>query len=546
MNKNLNDKSFKRQMLEDGYFYEQLPPCFTTRCLAKKAEEVFGAVRGKKPVTAPVLVSMHKGDGTRRIISIPNPWSFARAVHVFGSNWTKCRQFAISENSQSKITFMHEYKDATGDKAVSEFINSESKRDRLGAISSFVRNLKERIIVSLGRPYKLSIDIAAFYDSIYTHSLAWSICGKDRAKWWYSVIANKEEGKYPGQEPKGYAQADAFDSAIRLMKSNETNGIVTGPFLSRIFSEMLLCGIDQILRKDAKYVFRRYVDDYSFYFHSESEAERGKLHAERIMHEFGLRLNASKTKIQRYPFDTSDGLLKRFNAAYESEGVYGLLNEASIVDQDGAKGAFKYALKMLNRKTDPEKQGEIDIPMLMNIGVSRPNCSILALRQIKKRESTLNVGQIALTLNGMIVEAVANGLDQEAINALYYCRELGIRVNAESAIQILQSGNDLCRIIMLDYIKNRRELLNCSEEDMGAIGRASFELSNALNGESVDGPHWLLIYESLNYGLLDISLGGGVTADLMRFLAELEVSFYDGFSTPDFTWATGRIEEPAI
>lgn len=538
MKKRLNANNFKRQMLENGYLYEQLPPCFTTQTFSEKADEIFEAVKGKKYVTTPTTISMHKNDGTRRIVSVPNPLSFASAVHVFSSNWTICRKFTESSNSQSDITFILEYEDSAGRKIEREFINSERQRDHLGVVSHFLHSLRERIIVSLGRPYKLSLDIATFYDSIYTHSLAWSMCGKEPAKRWHSLVVNKEDKKHPELKPKYYDQADKLDCAIRRMKGNETNGIVTGPFLSRVFSEMLLCGIDNILRERAGFVFKRYVDDYSFYFHSEAEAERGLANIESVLHEFGLNLNPVKTRIERYPFDIADDLHKRLKMAYESEGVYGLLSDASRADVEGSKGAFKYALKMLQRKADPRKEDPIDIPILMNIGISRPSCSILALLYLKRRRATLDINQVGTTLNGMIARAVEDGLGQEALNALYYCRELKVHLTSCNIVEVLKKGNDLCRLIALDYVHNCSELIDYQAGGAGDIGLAEVELLQLLRGETTDGQHWLLIYESLNYGFLNISLGEGVTAEPMRHLALLGVSFYEGFADPDFEWAT--------
>lgn len=538
MKKRLNTNNFRRQMLENGYLYEQLPPCFTTRTFSEKADEIFEAVKGKKYVTTPTTISMHKNDGTRRIVSVPNPLSFASAVHVFSSNWTICRKFTESSNSQSDITFILEYEDSAGRKIEREFINSERQRDHLGVVSHFLHSLRERIIVSLGRPYKLSLDIATFYDSIYTHSLAWSMCGKEPAKRWHSLVVNKEDKKHPELKPKYYDQADKLDCAIRRMKGNETNGIVTGPFLSRVFSEMLLCGIDNILRERAGFVFKRYVDDYSFYFHSEAEAERGLANIESVLHEFGLNLNPVKTRIERYPFDIADDLHKRLKMAYESEGVYGLLSDASRADVEGSKGAFKYALKMLQRKADPRKEDPIDIPILMNIGISRPSCSILALLYLKRRRATLDINQVGTTLNGMIARAVEDGLGQEALNALYYCRELKVHLTSCNIVEVLKKGNDLCRLIALDYVHNCSELIDYQAGGAGDIGLAEVELLQLLRGETMDGQHWLLIYESLNYGFLNISLGEGVTAEPMRHLALLGVSFYEGFADPNFEWAT--------
>ena len=138
----------------------------------------------------------------------------------------------------------------------------------------------------------------------------------------------------------------------------------------------------------------------------------------------------------------------------------------------------------------------------------------------------------------MIAGAVEDGLGQEALNAIYYCRELKVHLTSCNIVEVLKKGDDLCRLIALDYVHNRSELIDYQAGGMGDVGLAEAELSQRLRGETTDGSHWLLIYESLNHGFLDVSLGEGVTAEAMRQLALLGVSFYEGFADPNFEWAT--------
>ena len=56
------------------------------------------------------------------------------------------------------------------------------------------------------------------------------------------------------------------------------------------YSEIILSAIDKILC-DRGFVFRRYVDDYKFYFRSESQAEESIRIIEKILNQYNLNLN---------------------------------------------------------------------------------------------------------------------------------------------------------------------------------------------------------------------------------------------------------------
>ena len=116
--------------------------------------------------------------------------------------------------------------------------------------------------------YKLSLDINNFYNSVYTHSITWAVCGKDKAK---NIAMN---GSFVVDDAirQEYDKINLFDSLIRSMKNNETNGLIIGPFTSRIFSEIIVANIDKELREQG-ILFRRYVDDYSIYLRNEIEID---------------------------------------------------------------------------------------------------------------------------------------------------------------------------------------------------------------------------------------------------------------------------------
>lgn len=100
-------------------------------------------------------------------------------------------------------------------------------------------------------------DIGKCFDSIYTHSISWALYGKEIVK------DNIGDSKT--------TFAGKFDALMQNMNYGETNGILIGSEVSRIFAELLLQQVDKsvfdelfhdgkIHKKD--YQVFRYVDDY--------------------------------------------------------------------------------------------------------------------------------------------------------------------------------------------------------------------------------------------------------------------------------------------
>jgi hypothetical protein len=105
-------------------------------------------------------------------------------------------------------------------------------------------------------------DISKCFDSLYTHSIAWAVYGKNVVK----DRLKSTENTFPGR----------FDSFMQNANFGETNGILIGPEFSRIFAEIILQSVDKevesSLRGEKSLIFKRdyevyrYVDDYFVFF----------------------------------------------------------------------------------------------------------------------------------------------------------------------------------------------------------------------------------------------------------------------------------------
>ncbi|MBW7877502.1 MAG: RNA-directed DNA polymerase [Candidatus Cloacimonetes bacterium] len=153
-------------------------------------------------------------------------------------------------------------------------------------------------------PSMLQVDIAKCFPSIYTHSIGWAVKGKRLAK-------TRSHGSFDVD----------FDRLMQLTNYKETNGIIVGPEVCRIFAEVILQKIDinlvAVMNKKGwdvskHYDFRRYVDDY-FVFYSSEGVRSDFVHVlESCLLEYKMYLNEAKTVKASRPFATEISLAKSF------------------------------------------------------------------------------------------------------------------------------------------------------------------------------------------------------------------------------------------
>ncbi len=514
--KRIANKHFEHQMWRYGFFSEQFPPCFTSETFASRLHDLRPTI-GPAHATAPATLSTYKTGTSRRILSVPNPYAFAHTVDYIRRYREDLFEHASSPNSESPITFIHPYNENA------EYaINSSLARAALGARSDFITNLRKRIVFAMGYRFRLSIDIATFYDSVYTHSIAWAICGKEEAK----RIFAKIEG-CPATEP--YKIADDLDKSMRNQKNRETSGILTGPFTSRIFSEIILAAIDKELRQNG-FIFKRYVDDFKFYFHLEADAQKAIINISKILAKYSLAVNQSKVRIEEYPFDIESPIKKAFNEALKTSGVFGALNEASRLHLAGEKGVYKYVLKMLRKEEISEDDREVVLAVLFNINLLNPGCARYTIEYLAQSKSAIGEERLAEIINSELERCLEEEAEQESLNLLYFSRTLHLPVREKLLKRCIKLNNDFVSIIALDYFAKQPNLIVPDSTDETPKGETLedvvTQLEEELKGLSMDSEHWFLLYESKAHGLLNVDISIGKTAPFFKKMMELGVSFY--------------------
>jgi len=170
----------------------------------------------------------------------------------------------------------------------------------------------------------LRIDISKCFDSIYTHSLAWAILGKQASK---DSLGPSINHSFPGR----------FDELMRHLNHNETNGIVIGPEFSRVFAEIILQSVDGKLRDNLEQVHKlrhkkhyeifRYVDDYFVFYNSEADRETIVESLSFFLGDMKLHINAAKTVVYEKPIITEMTIAKDRVSSLLNKDVSGDLTE---------------------------------------------------------------------------------------------------------------------------------------------------------------------------------------------------------------------------
>lgn len=196
------------------------------------------------------------------------------------------KDYAISPHGRSHQFKRLGHRELQGDEY--RFIHSYFRYEPFNYVA---RYFESETHTETGRNFRFldHLDIAACFDSIYTHSIEWGLYG------FYLVKKNTKGRKtsFGGE----------FDKFISGANYGETRGIIIGPEVSRVFAEIYLQEIDLKVIQLAKernlalgddYDFFRYVDDYFVYSNDESTADRLTDIIRLALSEYKMRLNDVK------------------------------------------------------------------------------------------------------------------------------------------------------------------------------------------------------------------------------------------------------------
>ena len=161
------------------------------------------------------------------------------------------------------------------------------EKSKAEQIRHWWRTIEQKAIeLSLDYELVFHTDIVDCYAAIYTHSIAWALHGKEKAK---KERQNKQ------------LIGNIIDKHIQGMRQGQTNGIPQGSVLMDFIAEMVLGYADSELKKKIEcqniedYKILRYRDDYRVFVKNSWNGDCILKCLTEVMIDLGLKMNPQKT-----------------------------------------------------------------------------------------------------------------------------------------------------------------------------------------------------------------------------------------------------------
>src|SRR5260370_12762951 len=218
------------RLLSNGFFPPEMPSCFYSERLGVNRDAVlkaFDQIPSKK--NGPPHFYSFKSE--RAVFSFPrfgredrrhsyiNPVSYFYLSKVLAENYVAIRRL----NRRSKISVAPAIFDWAGERGLI--------RPAFGARDS------QRVTLNAGYELLAEADIAAFFHSVYTHTIPWAIYGKAIAK------QKKNDMSLYG---------NLLDLLVRNAQDGQTIGLPVGPDTSRLLAEIVGTAIDKTIHTALK------------------------------------------------------------------------------------------------------------------------------------------------------------------------------------------------------------------------------------------------------------------------------------------------------
>lgn len=500
-------------LLRNEYFPTELPPCFTSENFADNYCEIRNYVQNKNlSPSDPLIFSGYKNTNSRRKFAIPNPYHYAKAVDVIVNNSTCI--FSIYNASNASLTVPLDKKPDSFECYKKPTTKIADSKEKIGKL--YQNNL-----------YEIRLDIQSFFDSVYTHSVAWAMHTKSFSK------KHKQDKSLSG---------NMIDSCLQNLNSGQTNGILVGNAVSRIVAEIILCSVDKELKSKIQGEYLRYVDDYYIFIKDSSLINDIISIFRQELARYGLMLNENKLQINESPFIYGKSWVEQMRAYARLAPQ--ILLEKAIIEYHLYKdiAILKYALNIISVYTFSHSEWESLQPTIFNIWVRFPNVSKTITIIFKKNEENISRSLLKKSIYSILDVHIALKNDEEVIWVIWISKIFNINLSKKYISLILDTDNWLAIIILLDIISSRKK--EKTIEKIINRFRNSLVLEYFSDPNLVTNMHtdiWLLAYEAdknkwLNTSSKDTFLFAR-KHPFFKMLRELDIDFY----RKDYTY--GLIED---
>lgn len=285
-------------ILNRGYFPEKyvLPPSFSVSDF-KLNDSPYKKNLKELARRQLIKISYPKTILTSRVFGIQDPRNYHDIVFYLEKEWQSIVDHLFHENIQ---IYSYSFPIPITKNKSKTLSNLRSGR----MIYEWLEMAENDLILDSGNyQFIVRTDITNFYSSIYTHSIAWALHGRDEA-------LKDKKCEYIGSK---------IDKLFQYSNDGRTNGIPTGSILSDLIAEIVLASIDRKIsatlnqnKNKIDFLAVRFKDDYRFLCQSEYDAQQILKVVSNELSGYNLSINENKTFVQKLP----DGLYRKHNRQY--------------------------------------------------------------------------------------------------------------------------------------------------------------------------------------------------------------------------------------
>lgn len=289
-------------LLNEGYFPEQyvLPPTFRVQDFELEENRKNADIKdlARRQI---ISISYPKTLLTSREFGIQHPYNYHDIVFYLMEDWEAIMNLIFHKDLK---IFSYSFPIP---------VNARDKGNlsplRSGRMIYEWIAMAEKDLVAEAHQFNFIVrsDITNFYNSVYTHSIAWALHGQEDA------FNDMRESTLTGNK---------IDRLVQYANKGRTNGLPVGSALSDLIAETILATVDLNVSKKAQqqgieFLATRFKDDYRILCNKKEDGEMIlKILADELR-QFNLAVNETKTVI----LDLPTGLYRHHDRAYHPHSL---------------------------------------------------------------------------------------------------------------------------------------------------------------------------------------------------------------------------------
>lgn len=475
---------FFKYLMQTAYLPVEVPPAISARNFAEYCCYSYGSLKCE-------YVNLSKSNTQYETYSAPRTKNGRRVLSLVNPVAQIAMSLAITDHRA-------EIRKLLGNSLGSHYsTNTDSVTYRAFKGLEFRRFEQSCLAIMSAYPFILRADISRFFYTAYSHSIPWSVLGKEKAKYLY--FNNKS------QFNKQWS--NKLDHCIQAAQSRETFGLPVGPDTSRVLAEMLMTRVEMDLGFSKAAMEGRYarlIDDFFVGCSSEEEARSILNDLRRTLWQYNLQLNEEKTSISAssrvslHPLWRASIELIRIssaNAERQRQDIHRLLEvTVSLCQQYHNDAPASWACVKLRQVTCSPDNIVFYLETLFRLARDFPVCVRLVCEYLFNHRNFLTQEGMYPLVEKWILSIAARhyrqGEELELSWALMICCAYKIKVGEN----ILSDFERMPRSVpfLLFGVLRKRNLLEFS--------LSKWNFKSVLKKSGIYGEHWLALYEFVVQG----------------------------------------------